>query len=233
MKERVKRSFSRSAENYDEVAQLQLLAGERLLRRLELFENPFPLLDLGAGTGKLTPEGGVCLDIAPKMAERCRERGRAAVCADAERIPFKESSFKTVISNFALQWTELHRSLKETHRVLKEGGYFLLSIPVEGSLETLFKCWREVGSSLPLFKFPEEREVFEKFKELFEVVEFERFTVKKEFKSAREAVKAVNGVGAKNPFGRPKRGELLRFLEIYSKEPMVEYRVLLISGRKV
>ena len=90
-----------------------------------------------------------------------------------------------------------------------------------------------MGSSLPLFKFPKEREVFEKFKELFEVVEFERFTVKKEFKSAREAVKAVTKVGAKNPFGRPKRGELLRFLEIYSKEPVVEYRVLLISGRKV
>jgi malonyl-CoA O-methyltransferase len=100
-------------------------------------------------------------------------------------------------------------------------------------LKTLFECWRRVGSSLPLFKFPKEEEVFKKFSSLFQVIEFERLILKREFRSPREAVKAVTGVGAKNPFGRPKKGELLKFLEIYSKEPIVEYRVLIISGRKV
>lgn len=233
MKERVKRNFSLSAENYDRLAELQLIAGQRLLRRLELLKEPFPFLDVGAGTGKLTPQKGVCLDIAPKMAKECRKRGRQAVCGDAEILPFKENSFKTVASNFALQWTDLDRSFKEAKRVLREKGYFLLSIPVEGSLKTLFECWRRVGSSLPLFKFPKEEEVFKKFSSLFQVIEFERLILKREFRSPREAVKAVTGVGAKNPFGRPKKGELLKFLEIYSKEPIVEYRVLIISGRKV
>lgn len=232
MKERIKRNFSLAAKEYEEVAQLQLEAGERLLRRLELLKEPFPLLDLGAGTGKLTPEGGVCLDIALEMAKRCRERGRVAVCGDAERIPFKDGSFKTVISNFALQWTQVEKSFREAHRVLKSGGYFLLSIPVEGSLKTLFRCWKEVGSSLPLFKFPEEGRVFGELSRLFEVIEFERVHLRKIFKSPREALKAVNRAGARNPFGRPKRGELLRFLEVYSKEPVIEYEVLILTARK-
>jgi len=232
MKREVRRSFSLAAEEYDSRALLQLSAGRRLVRRLEFLTGVRPLLDLGSGTGRLTPEGGFCLDIALDMVRKSKERGRGAVCGDAEALPLKGSSFKAVISNFALQWTDLEKSFREVYRVLQEGGYFLLSIPVEGSLRTLFRCWRKVGSSLPLFKFPREEEVFEKFKEFFEVVEFERFTVKKKFKSAKEAVKAVTGVGARNPFGRPKRRELLKFLEFYSKEPVVEYRVLIVTGRK-
>ncbi|WP_456342503.1 methyltransferase domain-containing protein [Thermovibrio sp.] len=232
MKERIKRNFSLAAKEYEEVAELQLEAGERLLRRLNLIDKLLPLLDLGAGTGKLTPEGGICLDIAPEMTKRCREKGRVAVCGDAERIPFKDESFKTVISNFALQWTQVERSFREAYRVLKSGGYFLLSIPVEGSLKILFKCWKDVGSSLPLFKFPDEEKVFAELSRLFEIIEFERVYLRKVFKSPKEALKAVNRTGARNPFGRPKRGELLRFLEVYSKEPVIEYDVLILTARK-
>jgi len=233
MKERIKKSFSAAAREYDKRAELQLEAGRELIKRLELFRPEGPILDVGAGTGRLTPREGVCLDIALEMVRLCRGRGRPALCGDGEELPFKEESFGGAISNFALQWTDVKRSFKEVYRVLKRGGLFILSIPVEGSLKSLFRCWREVGSSLPLFNFPREDEVFREFLNLFDVVEFERLELKREFKSPREALRAVTGVGAKNPFGRPKVKEVLRFLELYSKEPVVEYRVLFISGRKV
>jgi len=232
MKERVRKSFSAIARNYGKRAELQRKAGKEVLRRLRLIGSPLPLLDLGCGDGSLTPERAIGLDIAPAMVRELKEKGKAGICGDGEEIPFRSSSFRCVISNFALQWTELKRSLREVHRVLKEGGYFIASIPVEGSLKTLFECWRRTGSSLPLFKFPQEEEVFSHLKEKFEVMEFERMELKKNFKDPRKALKAVTGVGAKNPYGRGRRREVLKFLELYGERPVVEYRLLLFTARK-
>ncbi len=233
MKERVKKSFSAAARKYGNRALLQKRAGKELLKRLKLIENPYPLLDVGCGDGSLTPKGALGLDIALGMVRETRKRGNLGVCADAEELPFKDSTFKCVISNFALQWTQIKRSFSEIGRVLRKGGLFLASIPVEGSLKTLFECWRETGSSLPLFKFPKEEEVFKGLKGNLELIEFERLNLKMEFKSPKEALKAVTEIGAKNPYGRGKRREVIKFLEIYSKNPVVEYRVFLFTARKV
>ena len=47
MKERVKKSFSAAARKYGNRALLQKRAGKELLKRLNLIENPYPLLDVG------------------------------------------------------------------------------------------------------------------------------------------------------------------------------------------
>ena len=232
MKGRVKRNFSTCAENYDRLAKFQAEAGKRALQLLKRFGFEKPVVDLGAGTGRLLNGSGVfCLDLSPKMAKLCKERGCASVCGDAERLPFKDGSFSSAFSNFSLQWTDLQLSLKECSRTLKEGGLFVLSVPVEGSLKTLFKCWREV-SDFPLFRFPTAEEVLKAFKLYFKPFYGERFTLKERFRGAKEALKQVNGIGAKNPHGRPKRKDVLKFLELYQKEPVVEYEVLIVCGRK-
>jgi malonyl-CoA O-methyltransferase len=234
MKEKIRRNFSKAADRYWERATFQREAGRELLARLALIGEKTPLLDLGSGSGELTEgmEGVVCLDISLEMAKLCRSLSKEAVCADGEALPFKDGVFSTVISNFSLQWMDLERTFGEVHRVLKRGGFFIASLPVEGSLKSLFECWKRSGSRHPLFKFPEERSVFNALKG-FKLVEFKRVWLKKRFPSAKEAVKAITGIGAKNPFGIPRRrSEILKFLELYDKNPLVEYRVLIITAQK-
>ncbi|WP_457678901.1 methyltransferase domain-containing protein [Thermovibrio sp.] len=232
MKERVKESFSRAAKEYERRALFQKVAGKELIKRLKAVGSPTPLLDLGCGSGYLIPEGGVGVDIAPGMVTQAKRKGKVVVCGDAEELPFKENSFKTVISNFSLQWINLKRAFKEVERVLRWKGFFIGTLPVEGSLETLFRCWRECGSALPLFKFPKEEEVFSALKERFKVVEFKRLYLKREFKSPKEALKTITGIGARNPYGRAKKSEVLRFRELYRESPVVEYRVFIFTAVK-
>jgi len=233
MKSSVKRNFSIAARNYEKFSLFQRRFGEELLRRLDFFKAEEPILDLGSGTGELLKgRNFVCLDISLKMAKVCSERSTYSVCGDAEYLPFKEGSFPTLLSNFSFQWTDLRRSIPESHRVLKEEGLFFLSIPVEGSLKTLFSSWKRALGSLPLFEFPKESEVYSLFNRYFEVIEFEVLNLEKEFRNSREALKCVTGVGARNPFGSASFKEAKRFLEAFNENPKIEYRALIVTGKR-
>jgi len=233
MKDKVKENFSKAAENYDRFSEFQERAGKKLLKLYTLAGSPKPVLDIGAGTGKLiSGEGVFSLDISLKMAQICRARRNLSVCGDGELLPFKDSSFKAVFSNFSLQWTDIEKVLNETYRVLKNGGEIFLSVPVKESLRTIFNAWEKASGSIPLFRFPDEEEIFNVVRENFEIVTFERFILEKKFRSAREALKRVTGVGAKNPFGRAPFKEAKKFKKILEENPKVEYRVLLLMARK-
>ncbi len=234
MKDKVKVNFSKAAKNYERFSEFQEKAGRELLKLYTLAGSPKPVLDVGAGTGKLLSGRGVfSLDISLEMAKCCTERGNISVCGDGELLPFRDETFNAVFSNFSLQWTDVEKAISESERVLKKGGWLVLSLPVKGSLETVFNAWKKASGSLPLFKFPEEREVFDSVKKRLEIVFFERLFLKKEFNSAREALKRITGIGARNPFGRAPFKEARRFKEILEENPKVEYRVLLLMARKV
>ena len=233
MKSRIRKNFSLGAKEYDSLAELQERSARELLKRLKLLKEIYPLLDVGSGTGKNLPLRAVSVDIAFKMAKRCKERGKPSVCGDCEELPFKEGSFKTVFSNFSLQWTDLKKSFNEIYRVLKPNGFFVCALPTKGSLETFFRCIRESGSSLKTFNFPSEKEVINHLKGAgFELVEFQRYLLEKEYKSPKEAVRAVNKIGARNPYGRLKKSEVLKFIELFKENPKVEYKVLAFTARR-
>jgi malonyl-CoA O-methyltransferase len=243
MKEKIKENFSRAAKEYDRYAIFQLEAGKRLLKRLKLLKNPFPLLDLGSGTGTLFKgwKGVFALDISTAMVMECKKQGLLSVAGDGELLPFKEKSFKVVFSNFSLQWMELKNCSSEVFRVLKEGGYFLASIPVEGSLEKLLSAWNSAHRAVfseddKLFSFPKEEDVFKAFSN-FELVEFERCYLEKRFLSPKEALRVLNRLGARNPFRRVKVNRKLvelfyRFFEENGSFPL-GYRVLFLTLRKL
>ncbi len=233
MKDKVKVNFSRAAKNYERFSEFQERAGRKLLKLYALSGNPKPVLDLGAGTGKLlSGEGVTSLDISLKMAQICRKRGNLSVCGDGEDLPFKNETFKAVFSNFSLQWTDILKVLNETHRVLTEMGALFISVPVKGSLKTIFGAWEKASGSLPLFQFPDEEDIFRTLDEKFEILLFERLLLEKSYSSAKEALKRVTGVGARNPFGKASFREAKRFKEILEENPKVEYRVLLLMARK-
>jgi ubiquinone/menaquinone biosynthesis C-methylase UbiE len=95
-------------------------------------------LELGAGTGlnldhyPVSVDDLVLTDPDPHMLTRLRHRlaasghGAQVVQASAERLPFPDGSFDTVISTWALcTVNDPEQSLAEIRRVLKPGGRFL------------------------------------------------------------------------------------------------------------
>jgi ubiquinone/menaquinone biosynthesis C-methylase UbiE len=91
---------------------------------------PLTVLELGAGTGKLT-EQLVALghdvhatDPDPAMLEILRERlpGVRVTEAGAEEIPGPDSMYDVVVAAQAFHWFDAERALPEIARVLRPGG---------------------------------------------------------------------------------------------------------------
>lgn len=97
------------------------------------------LLELGCGNGKLWQENRIDLrnreiflsDISEGMVEEVRNKlGTDFNCivADAEKIPFKDEYFDTIIANHVLFYlNDLNLGLKEIDRVLKSDGILYCS----------------------------------------------------------------------------------------------------------
>ncbi|HEX5116636.1 MAG TPA: class I SAM-dependent methyltransferase [Pseudonocardiaceae bacterium] len=88
------------------------------------------VLDLGAGTGKLTEVlAGMGLAVTavepdPAMLAQLRARlpGVPALRGPAEEIPLPDDSVDAVLVGQALHWFDLDRAMPEIHRVLRPGG---------------------------------------------------------------------------------------------------------------
>lgn len=97
------------------------------------------LLELGCGNGKLWQENRIDLrnreiflsDISEGMVEEVRNKLGSdfnCIVADAEKIPFKNSYFDSIIANHVLFYlNDLNLGLKEIDRVLKSDGIFYCS----------------------------------------------------------------------------------------------------------
>ena len=96
---------------------------------------PAQVLELGAGTGKLTEElvalghRVVATDPSEPMLHRLAERvpGAASACGTAEQIPARSRSADVVVAGQAFHWFDLERALPEIARVLRPGGEIALA----------------------------------------------------------------------------------------------------------
>ena len=151
-KQKVAASFSRAAESYDGVADLQRRVADYLAGKLDV--NSACTLDLGSGTGYSLPALNVHSDtvIAMDLAEGMLAYARAQdarpadgwLCGDAEDLPLADESVNTIFSSLAVQWCEnIAAVFAEAYRVLKPGGTFLLSTL---GPDTLFEL-REAGKA--------------------------------------------------------------------------------------
>ena len=91
------------------------------------------VLDAGCGYGCMARfiEDGIFLDFSlVALKNRWVGGNRPRVRANAERMPFADSTFDTVIATELIEHTDNpHRFVEEVYRVLKEDGQFLLSFP--------------------------------------------------------------------------------------------------------
>jgi SAM-dependent methyltransferase len=88
------------------------------------------VVDLGAGTGKLTrlllPTGAHVVAVEPIAEMRAHIVGAKVVDGTAESMPFADGSVDVVAVAQAFHWFDHDRALPEIHRVLREGGSLAL-----------------------------------------------------------------------------------------------------------
>ena len=216
-----RRSFESAAAAYDQAAALQQEVGQRLLQRLDLVKiQPDRILDLGSGTGQCIPDllarykkaQVVALDIALPMLWRARKRGRwlrkpGCVCADAERLPFADSSFDLVFSNLMLQWcVELEVVFTELQRVLRPGGLLLFTSFGPDTLHELRGSWQQVDGYSHVNAFADMHDVGDallRTRFADPVMDVERLTVT--YADVWKLMRELKQIGAHNvTAGRPR-----------------------------
>ena len=119
------RAYERARPAYPRAAVAWLL--ERLARGARV-------VDLGAGTGKLTAllVGRVGEVVAVEPVAQMRARLADAlpsvpiVAGIAEAIPFADASFDAIVCAQAFHWFDAEPALAEIHRVLRPGGLLML-----------------------------------------------------------------------------------------------------------
>lgn len=142
------------------------------------------VLDVGAGTGKLTRQlvalGADVVAVEPGDAmravlEEVVPQARA-LAGSAEQIPLPDASVDLVTAGQAFHWFRVDEALAEMHRVLRPGGGFALlwnhwddDDPLTHGLNEIIhrlrpegthegpEDWKAVFADSPLFGEPEER----------------------------------------------------------------------------
>lgn len=126
------------------------------------FSNVNRLLELGCGNGKLWQENKIDLrnrevflsDISEGMVEEVRNKlGTDFNCilADAERIPFKDVYFDSIIANHVLFYlNDLNLGLKEISRVLKSDGILYCSTYGKEHMKEITEIVQEFDSRINL-----------------------------------------------------------------------------------
>ncbi|MGC2288393.1 MAG: class I SAM-dependent methyltransferase [Thermoplasmata archaeon] len=122
--------FQRAAGRYERGRpEAPAAAVDALVRSLELSHRS-AVLELGAGTGKLSrhlaPRTGryLALEPVPGMREQFRRTlpDVPLVAGLAEMLPLHESSVDAVVAAQAFHWFDIPRAMHEMHRVLRPGG---------------------------------------------------------------------------------------------------------------
>ena len=154
--------FDRAVEIYEEARpEYPPEAVARIVERLGLRPGR-AVLDLGAGTGKLTRQlvgtGARIVAVEPLPAMRARLEELVpeaeALAGSAEAIPLPDGSIDAVTVGQAFHWFRVDEALPELHRVLRSGGGIALvwnvrdpADPVNAAVDEILRPYRtEAGA---------------------------------------------------------------------------------------
>jgi ubiquinone/menaquinone biosynthesis C-methylase UbiE len=170
--------YNELAFSYDLVSTVVSLGAWRCWQRTALKYlptlSPEFVLELAHGTGNLQidlHEAGyqsIGYDLSPNMGRIAQKRlqknnmNARLVRGMAQRLPFPDAHFAAVISTFPTDFIVAPETLQEVHRVLREGGYFVIvpnGILTGGGLVKRFLEWlyritgQREGGNLDVIQF--------------------------------------------------------------------------------
>jgi malonyl-CoA O-methyltransferase len=232
----VRAAFDRASPSYEAAAVLQSQVAAELLSRLEPFAfSPEVVLDLGAGTGRVSADlkrryrssTVIALDLAPGMLREAARHQRffrrfERVCGDAMRLPLGSASVDIVFSNLMLQWCDpLGDALAEVRRVLKPQGHFVFSTFGPDTLHELRSAWAEVDGNSHVNRFLDVHDVGDALMRaglLEPVLDVDRHQIT--YRDAVTLMRDLKSIGARNETaGRPRtllgRNHLQRVFNAY------------------
>lgn len=189
----------------------------RLLNQIPNWQRP-PILDIGCGDGTFATlvfrqKIHTGLDLDSKNVEKAKKIAlyQNVILADAQNLPFKDESFRTVFSNCTFEHIpNLQGLLKESARVLKKGGNLVITVPSH-----LHKTEKELNRKLSMLHFLSPREWSQKLKKNGLKVFFQKYYFSKDdLDFYKRYYKLLNsGLG---PFNLFNLFYLLSFLKLLS-----------------
>lgn len=243
-KDQVAQSFDRVAPSYEQWAGIQKTVGEYLLERLEMVKiQPQQLLDVGAGTGRLTRALSkrykrsmvYSIDISLKMSREARKKAPwwfskpHFICADAAQLPLADNSIDLLISNLMLQWcNDIHIVFAEFARVLKPEGALFFSTLGPDTLKELRHSWAQVDDASHINRFLDMHEIGDALLQAglsHPVMDVDRFQYT--YKDVKQLMTELKNIGAHNlTLGRPRgltgKGKFQAMLSAYEQYRLAE-----------
>ena len=153
----IRSAFEKASAHYDEYSILQRTITDRLTESLdEIKIKPISILDLGSGTGygskilhkKFKDAHIYQIDVSEGMLNMSHVKAPVFfskdhfICADANKLPFRENYFDLIVSGLMLQWCNNFDTIfAEVNNLLKVNGVFLFSSLGPDSLKELRDCW--------------------------------------------------------------------------------------------
>jgi SAM-dependent methyltransferase len=172
--------FARAADVYDRARPSYPEEAVAWMARRARLGPGATVVDVGAGTGKLTrllpATGAHVIAVEPVAEMRAKLDGVEARDGTAEELPLPDESAEVITVAQAFHWFDHARALPELHRVLRPGGHLVLfwnmrdlDDPIQRAVEELLRpmrgslasqmgrAWREPLDRSPLFGPVEER----------------------------------------------------------------------------
>ncbi len=198
-KQQLQKKFSQQADNYENSAEIQLAAAQKLCKIIKPFlrEN-CQILDLGSGTGfvarNLQENFTITeTDISLEMLQKNANSHTIKIQSDFEKLPFENGSFDVITSSFSLQWsTDFEKNFSHFFSLLKPNGIFAFCLPCDGSLKELREANIFSFNQLPSKEALEKTLKKTEFKEILVETEI----VSQKFSSGIDAIKSLKKTGA-------------------------------------
>jgi malonyl-CoA O-methyltransferase len=233
-KAKVRKNFERAASTYDASAVLQKEIASRLLERLDYIRlQPKTVLDLGCGTGVITedllkryPKADIiALDLALNMLKKTQQNSKgkfsnnwlsnnwlsnkpSCICADAERLPFKENALDLLVSNLMLQWSnDLQLVFNGFQRVIAPNGLLMFTTFGPDTLKEMRESWAAIDNTPHTSQFIDMHDIGDALlKAGFSdpVMDMEIITMT--YDSVRDVMKDIKNIGASNAVQGRSRG---------------------------
>ena len=207
--DRIRRSFSDAADQYDILTSLHKEIGRELVKK-NVKLSAATILDVGCGTGYVAnkakfffPESRIIgVDLAPGMIAKAKEMHEGIaiewICANAAKLPLKDGDVDLVLSNLAYQWAEdLQGAFAEAARTMKSDGTLNITLFGERTCQELCASLVKADKniilrSLPSVQIVEQALRFAGFKDIN--VDFE--LIKVEFKDVKDLLTWLKSIGA-------------------------------------